>query len=307
MKPVIRLDFCDMGGVDKRNNFFTRVLSRKYNVEINDRPDVLVYSNTGHLHKLYSCKKVFWTSESLRPDFEVCDYAVTCFYIDDPRHLRLPCYVTGSGAAPADLLKTPGEVDAVARSERKFCSFIITNDNRRKAGRRIDFFHKLGRYKWVDSAGRALNNIGEALPLGTRIKRDFNAGYKFHLCFENRSLDGYTTEKLVDAMWARCIPIYWGNPLVGKEFNKRSFLHRNDYGSDEEFIEKIVEIDRDEGKYRAMLAEPYFPDDRPNEFYDEDRILDFFDRILSDGTPPVCRRRRFWHPGRWHLAKAMRS
>jgi hypothetical protein len=68
-----------------------------------------------------------------------------------------------------------------------------------------------------------------------------------------------------------------------------------------------VGIDRDEGKYRAMLAEPYFPDDRPNEFYDEDRILDFFDRILSDGTPPVCRRRRFWHPGRWHLAKAMRS
>lgn len=306
MKPTLRLDFCDFGGVDKANNFFTRILSKEYDVVINDRPDVLIYSNTGHLHRLYACKKVFWTSETLRPNFESCDYAMTCFYLEDPRHLRLPFYVPGSGATPEELRKTPEEVDAVARSARKFCSFIITNANPRKAGRRVEFFRKLCRYKHVDSAGRALNNMGVALPLGTRIKRDFNSGYKFHLCFENKSIDGYTTEKLVDAMWARCIPIYWGNPLVGREFNKRSFLHRNDFGSDEEFIEKIAEIDRDEGKYRAMLAEPYFLGGEGNEFYREDRILAFFDRILSDNTPPVGRRLRYWHPFRWHLAKAMR-
>ena len=48
-KPTVRLDFCDFNGVDENDNFFTRILSREYRIEINDRPDLVVYSKEGNL------------------------------------------------------------------------------------------------------------------------------------------------------------------------------------------------------------------------------------------------------------------
>lgn len=304
-KPTVRLDFCDFNGIDKNDNFFTRILSREYRVEINDRPDLVIYSKESHLHRMYTCKKLFWTGETIRPDFSNCDYAMTCYHIDDPRHLRFPYYVVGSGCRPEELLKAPGEVETVASSGRNFCSFVISNANPKRAGRRLDFFRRLGRYKPVDSGGKGLNNIGRVIPPGGQAKYDFIRGYKFNLCFENKAVEGYTTEKLVEAMWARCIPIYWGNPKVGLEFNPRSFLSLNDYRTEEEFLEAIVEIDRDDAKYRRMLSEPYFPGNRVNEYYDDNRVLAFFERILEDPTPPVSHRRRYWPLGRWRLAKRM--
>jgi alpha(1,3/1,4) fucosyltransferase len=304
-KPTIRLDFCDFNGIDKNDNFLTRILSRAYRIEINDRPDLVVYSKESHLHRLYTCKKLFWTGETIRPDFSAADYAMTCYYIDDPRHLRLPYYVVGSGCGPEALRKTPEEVEAVASSRREFCAFVVSNANPKRAGRRLAFFRRLSRYKRVDSGGKGMNNIGRVIAPGAEAKHDFLRNYKFNLCFENKAVEGYTTEKLVEAMWARCIPLYWGNPQVGREFNRRSFLSLHDYASEEAFLEAIAEIDRDDAKYRQMLSEPYFIDDRINEYYDENRVLEFFDRILGDPTPPLGRRRRFWQPGRWRLAKRM--
>jgi len=230
---------------------------------------------------------------------------MTCYYVDDPRHLRFPYYVVGSGCRPEALLKAPGEAETVASSGRGFCSFVISNANPKRAGRRLDFFRRLSRYKPVDSGGKGLNNIGRVIPAGAQAKYDFIREYKFNLCFENKAVEGYTTEKLVEAMWARCIPIYWGNPNVGLEFNTRSFLSLNDYRTEEEFLEAIIEIDQDDAKYRRMLAEPYFPGNRVNEYYDENRVLAFFERILGDPTPPVGRRRRNRFLGRWRLAKGM--
>jgi alpha(1,3/1,4) fucosyltransferase len=303
MKPTIKIDFADFNGINKSDNFFTRILSRAYTIELSDRPDLLIYSKDGHLNRLYNCKKLFWTGETIMPDFSLSDYAMTCFYVDDPRHLRLPYYVFGSGCGPEALLKSADEVESVAGSKREFCSFVVSNGNPKRAGKRLEFFHFLSRYKPVASGGKALNNIGRQLPPGNSAKHDFIKGYKFNLCFENKSLPGYTTEKLVEAMHARCIPIYWGDPLVAKDFNPRSILSLNDYASMEEFLEKIIEIDQDDAKYRQMLAEPYFNDNRINEFYGEERILEFFERIFSDCSAPVSRRRKFWHIGRWRLAK----
>ncbi len=304
-KPTVRLDFCDFNGIDKNENLFTRILSRKYRVEINDRPDLVIYSKESHLHRLYTCKKLFWTGETIRPDFSTCDYAMTCYYLDDPRHLRLPYYVVGSGCPPEELIKTGEEIEAVASSGRKFCSFVVSNVNPKRTGRRLELFRRLSGYKRVDSGGKGWNNIGRVIPPGIQAKLDFIRGYKFDLCFENKAVEGYTTEKLIDAMRARCIPIYWGNPMVGLEFNSRSILSLNDYRTEEEFLEAIIEIDQDDAKYRRMLAEPYFPDNRVNEYYDDDRVLAFFERILSDPTPPVSRRKRHWPLGRWRLAKRM--
>lgn len=301
-KPKLKLDFTDFGGLNKVDNWFTRILSRDFEIEITDRPDLLIFQDGGHLNRLYTCKKLFWTGESLFPDWDRTDYALTCHYIDDPRHLRFPYYVWGSEATAQDLIKQPGEVEKIAGTRSKFCSTVISNGNPKRTGARIDFFKKLNAVKEIGSGGRFMNNVG-SIGLGGQAKHRFVSQYKFNLCYENKLLPGYTTEKLTEAMWARCIPIYWGNERVGEEFNTKSMLYRNDYPDDESFIKRILEVDSNEELYRSILSEPYFHNNTPNQFFSEDRLLEFFHKILDDDKKPVSQQKKIWHPGRWKLAK----
>lgn len=301
-KPKLRLDFADFSGTNKADNWFTRILAQDFEIEISDRPDLLIFQDGGHLNRLYTCKKLFWTGESIFPDWRRTDYAMTCHYIDDPRHLRFPFYVWGSMATARDLVKGPEEPDIVIAQQREFCSTVISNANLKRAAERVRFFQKLSGRKTVASGGRFMNNVG-VLPPGGHGKLAFIRGYKFNLCYENKSLPGYTTEKLTDAMWARCIPIYWGNERVGEEFNKASFLYRPDFSSDDEFIDTILEIDADERKYRELLEQPYFVGNVPSEMYDETRVRNFICGILDDDKPPISRRRPGFSIGRWVFVK----
>lgn len=301
-RSKLKLDFTDFGGLNKVDNWFTRILSRDFDVEISDKPDLLIFQEGGHLNRLYTCKKLFWTGESFQPDWARTDYAMTCHYIDDPRHIRFPYYVWGSEALASDLIKQPDEADKLVGTRSKFCSTVISNGNPKKNAERINFFKKLNAIKEIGSGGRFMNNVGP-IGLGGQAKHRFISQYKFNLCYENKTLPGYTTEKLTEAMWARCIPIYWGNERVGEEFNTKSMLYRNDYPNEESFIQRILEVDADDELYRSILNEPYFHNNQPNEFFSEDRLLEFFHKILDDNKKPVSQEKKFWQPGRWKLAK----
>lgn len=177
------------------------------------------------------------------------------------------------------------DVDRIMAAKAHFCSFIASNTRHPKTTRKRNaFFHRLSRYKNVDAGGRAFNNIGYRVPGGPWGKIEFLKPYKFNIAFENASLPGYTTEKIVEPMAARCLPIYWGNPLVHREFNPKSFLNYFDF--------------RDED-----AADPYFHQNRPNEFFGLDRVLDHFEMIFSASTRPVAQRRRLFTFGRWTLAR----
>jgi hypothetical protein len=175
-----------------------------------------------------------------------------------------------------------------------------------KNRKRLEFFQKLSRYKKVDSGGRFLNNIGGPIPPVWTAKVEFLRRYKFHLAFENESHEGYTTEKIYDAMMARSLPIYWGNPRISEEFNPKSFLNYFDYGSDEALLEKIITLDRDDAQYLEYARQPYFHANQPNKFYDLERLLEFFQRIFSTPVTPVSRNRRFFEINRWILARKNR-
>ena len=300
-KPLLRVDFTDFWGeLNKADNFFTRLLSKRFRVEICDRPDLLIYSDKGHTHKIYTCRKLFWTGESLRPNFSQCDYALTQFFIDDPRNERLPIYVVFAQGDPSVLFRDPAEGPRLARERQKFCAFLARNGNPRRTRRRLDMFRQLSAYRAVDGGGTVLNNIGGPIPLGTEAKLAFLSAYRFNLCFENRSFSGYTTEKLPEAYRAGCVPLYWGNPLVERDFNPRAFLSLHQFSSDAAFVEKVTELDHNEEARAAMLAEPLMPDNRPNEFFRMERYLDFFERVVSDRSVPVSRR-TFRLFGRWQL------
>ncbi|MGE9296209.1 MAG: glycosyltransferase family 10 domain-containing protein, partial [Puniceicoccales bacterium] len=122
-------------------------------------------------------------------------------------------------------------------------------------------------------------------------KHAFIRGSRFCLALENYAMPGYTTEKLYQAMAARCIPIYWGNPDVADDFNPASFINITDFNSDAEAVEYILEVQRDPDLQAAYYREPFFPDNEPTKYFRDDYLLPQLEQIFSSTAK---RRTHFW-------------
>lgn len=55
-------------------------------------------------------------------------------------------------------------------------------------------------------------------------KNSYLRNFKFNLCPENSSNVGYVTEKIFDAIYSGCIPIYWGN---GSEYPEQDVINHD--------------------------------------------------------------------------------
>lgn len=286
---TIKIDFIDFWSTwNKEDNYFINLLRTCYQVEISPDPDFIIYSVFGKKHREYRCTRIFYTGENVRPNFKECDYAFSFDFLEHPRHFRLPLYVLYLRDNPAQLIKGESfDPELVLSQKSKFCNFVYSN---KKAQKRIKFFEKLSRYKRVDSGGRVLNNIGT--PIQDKLK--FIQEYKFTIAFENGSYPGYTTEKLIEPMQMNSLPIYWGNPLVEKDFNTKSFLSYFDYDNDEALIERIMELDKDNSLYCKYLAEPYYHNNQLNDFVKLEIILQRFNEIFdTEHTPVAQKKKRF--------------
>jgi len=267
-------------------NYFYELLSQRYIVEFSDDPEIVFYSCYGKEHLKYRCFRIFYSPENWRPDFTGCDFAITFDYNTDPRHFRLPLwalyyigYIKWHGFKELD--KVPNEQELLMRwSEKKgFCCFIVSNP---RAQKRIEFFQKLNKVKKVDSAGKHLNNIGYFLEGGTLGKMNFIKDYRFVISFENESRVGYTTEKLIEPLLIDAIPIYWGDPSVGRDFNKKRILFYDDFESDEKLIEKIMEIENNMNESISILRERAFVDNTFNVNNLERRMSDFLSEAIEN-------------------------
>ncbi len=276
---------------DTRDNFFTRLLALRYRLEICDDPDYVIYAYVGRRRKeflAYDCVRIFYTGENLAPDWHACDWAFTFEHSSHPRHFRLPhwpFYVD-----PERLVKPAGyDPAAVLAAKTKFCAFVVSNPLCRV---RNEFFRRLSRYKPVDSGGKVMNTLGHRVA----DKQAFLADYKFTIAFENESHPGYTTEKIVEPMLVDSIPIYWGDPLVGRDFDTRSFLSIHDQGpltrrSLDDLIERVVAVDRDPGLHASLLVRPWLRGNRVPACASAEAILGQFARIFETPIEPVARRR----------------
>lgn len=283
VKESIKINFSDFWdqcgfAFNKENNYFTNLLSEKYNVEISEKPDLLFYSFFGVEHGKYDCHKIFFTGENIRPNFKECDYAFSFDHIDkNPRNYRLPLYAWYGDMGE---LTKPKNIDEIVSKKTNFCSFIVSNKFCKK---RIRLFEALSKYKRVDSGGKIMNNIGGRV----NDKKDLLRTYKFNIAFENCSYPGYTTEKIFEPMLENCIPIYWGNPLVKEDFNTKSFINANEFKSEREIVERIIEIDKNEALYREYLSQPFFNNNEVNPYVKKENVLNQLDFIIKDSKTKV--------------------
>lgn len=278
------LDFWD--GFRPENNFIIDLIrSIKENITITNPEfaDVIIFSCFGEKNKNYkNCKRIFYTGEDIRPNFNECDYSLS-FDFDDynNKNIRLPLWLMqidffnkGGYSNPKFLIDLKFLIDqkdnpySIVKKE-SFC-VIINNHLRNKREEVLKCLIK-NKNKTVNGYGKIFNNwfYGEDTKLNLLSK------FKFNICFENTISSGYYTEKLIHAKAACTVPLYYSDNDIVKDFNKNCFLNLNDYESVEEFCDKIIELDSNDYLYNKKLNEPLFN----NEKYPIELLYDITKKI----------------------------
>jgi alpha(1,3/1,4) fucosyltransferase len=272
----MNISFADFwgDGFDPNNNFFVDLLqsiSPKYKIVpfSNEHTDVLIYSCFGDVHRTVDrskVKKIYFTGENIRPNFNECDYSLTFDFPDyGGKNIRLPIWLfqiawfgkTNYGnpkyvIPPAELRVS--RFHAIPKTE--FCCFVFN----KPIPNRIEIVQKLSKYKPVHVYGKLSGNHF----YGEDEKYKILSNFKFNICFENSLTSGYYTEKLIHAKVAGCLPLYWGDEECKQDFNTNSFLNLNDFPSMDAFIERIIELDQNEEAYNAMSSQYLFEGKEPS-------------------------------------------
>lgn len=235
--------------------------------------------------------KILLLHENRWPDFSRYHYALGIRTLDHPRWFRLPLYLRSCRAE--QLIKAPDFAERTLARKDKFCSLVATNANKVRVWRRLAVADALDRRKPLDFGGSYRNNVGGRV----KDKLAFSAPYRFAVAFENGGMHGHTTEKITDAMVAGSIPIYWGNPDIGAEFNVKSFVNAYEFRSLDALVERVLQIEESPALYRQVLAEPWFIGNRPSEQFDPSRLGAFLARAIDSPRPALA---AFYPQYRWH-------
>ena len=169
-----------------------------------------------------------------------------------------------------ELNKLPHQI--IKNDKDKFCAIISSTPSIH----RIKFIDLLNTYKSVDVYGKINNNYIQEDNINNIMSQ-----YKFTLAIENsKSIENefYITEKIVKSFCWGGVPIYYGSDYVKEIFNEKSFINCNNL-SDEEILNKIIEIDNDDQLYNEMLnTQPLLDLDIKNKF--DKKMYEFIKNIL---------------------------
>ena len=267
--------------------------------------DMHIFGPFGQVWRRIDGPKVHYTGENSEPVIDTSVILNIGFkHTDNPSYFRLPLWMLEINWFGADMnelamIKNPLPISLEActnanpSKRSKFCAFIVSNP---KNTIRNEAFHTLAQYKPVDSAGKLFNNVGNTIFAGLGggggelKKHEFLKDYKFCLCYENESSDGYITEKLLHAKAAGCIPIYWGASDVSKDFDERGFI--NVTGSPETLVARVKEIDESDDLYEKMASVPAI---RPeNQATLKGKFSQLVQRILGGYLLVTFATEQFW-------------
>ncbi len=288
--PTFRILFTDMwDDFNPKHNMFVLAVEEalkkkkvvvsgfsKEDIGSGDVPDLTIFGPFGETWKTLppTWPKVHFTGENTKPIQGVDSVKLSIGFklpeISDDTYLRMPLWMFEIDWFGADLNAiqnpVPLPIDACTKAtpetyetRKKFCAFVVTNPRNEV---RNQAFWTLNSYKPVDSAGRLFNNVGDVIFAGLgggggeRKKHEFLKQYRFCLAYENQADPGYTTEKLLHAKAAGCVPIYWGDPKVGRDFNEKGFLNANGCRDPTDLIRLVDEVESNPQRWKELASVP---------------------------------------------------
>lgn len=161
--------------------------------------------------------------------------------------------------SPADLTRRP---HAVARARRRFCAYMYSNP----VEERERFFLRLREAAApyglaVDALGPCDGEAGQPEKLSSRESYDYlddavrqYQGYDFVIAYENETVDGYVTEKLVSAYLAGCVPIYFGSCAAMEVFDARSMIFASGFATSDRAIDEVIGLARDRERLSSVVG-----------------------------------------------------
>lgn len=267
----------------------------KFNFIDDPVPDFVVFYNKKYIPPNTNATKIFYGQEAMPINMSICDWAFGFPYEEDIKsdhYIRLPNYVMYPGLYNI-VKKDTYNIDKIIESKTEFCTFVYGHTR----PERVALFNELSKYKKVTSPGSVCNNAPPIRGANAKQSRfsptnfedlvKYISPYKFHVAFENTLFKGYTTEKIVSAMQANAIPIYFGNPSVHRDFNTlpiinaHSFKWKNQVDLCKKLVEIVKLIDKDKNLYTKLLQQPWFNNNTINKWSDQKRIIDFFTRVFT--------------------------
>lgn len=296
--------FVDMWrAFDPSDDFLTEILDDRFDVQLTDDPELLVHSCYGRTADEFDCLKLYVSYENRGWGFSRTDIAITSDYIDHVDHYRYPLWAVYLAKWPD---RYRHDLPRPNPTGRGFAAAVVSNEHGTTRNRVFDL---LSAERHVASGGRHRNNVGG--PVDDKI--EFMSQFRFGLAFENSSHPGYATEKLLQTFQAGTVPIYWGDPLISRDFNPRAFVSAHDFPSEDALVRHVVELDDDPDAYAAVLAEPWFRDGHPPEFADRDTLADWIAERINTVRTPVSQQRN--SPGllarraidRWKIRRRYRT
>lgn len=216
-------------------------------------------------------------------DHNAIDISLGFDYTDNPRYLRFPLWLLEMfpANATADDIKaicdrlSHQQWDAVTRT--RFCALVSGNRGPDDPGaqRRTRIVESLNTIASVDCAGRLLHNTDELKDRFNDNKAEFLKQYKFYICPENASVEGYVTEKVFHAIGSGCIPIYWGsnNNPEPDVLNHDAILFWNPDGDNSTLLRQIAELQNNPDLYREFYEQPRL---KPDAWQ---RVANYFDNL----------------------------
>lgn len=204
-------------------------------------------------------------------DYKAIDLSLGFDYTNDPRYLRFPLWILEMFPPESyekDIRRICNQLsfqkwDSSMRN--RFCALVSGNrgPNDPGAQRRTRLVESLNTIAIVDCAGKLLHNTDELKMKFNDNKAEYLKQYKFYICPENASVEGYVTEKAFHAIGSGCVPIYWGsnNNPEPDVLNHDAILFWNPDGDNRTLLQQIEKLQNDPSRYREFFEQPRLQSD----------------------------------------------
>lgn len=275
----LKIKFCNFHGNFKpKVSLYYQIYSKYYDVELCDEsPDLVIAGNLGdpfQWAKYRDCPRLMEICENISPDFTSFDYVMGFDFITfSDRYIRMPfAYIRDEGSYIPQKL-TREDAERIMKEKKYFCNFIYNHEPNH--GMRKKLFDALNEYKEVTSAGPYLNNAVEK-GITSNKNIDYKEKYeivknsKFTIAVDSISYPGFVTEKITHAFMNHSIPIYFGNPEIGRDFNTDACIVCKGVDDIERVVNEVIRLDNDDEAYMDMLMKCPLPSyDHIKKKYDE--------------------------------------
>jgi glycosyltransferase involved in cell wall biosynthesis len=165
-----------------------------------------------------------------------------------------------------DIIRSKLDAFKTKYEKSEFCALIASHDN---TGIRTPLYELVSKVAPVDCAGKLFHNDNLLKELFLDDKTKYLQQYKFNICPENSISPGYVTEKIFQALYSGCIPIYtgWNKDPEPGIINPNIILWYDLTPDNMELVNEISRLHFNDRLYKSFMEQDFFLDTAIDKIY----------------------------------------